>query len=122
MTPVSRLLLAALGGIYIMKFVVLAMRRRQIQFAGLAAFVLFWPGVVPDRFFRTRPGQAIDAGRFLAAWARLIAGVVSIVLLAVWAGNIPDSILGLAGMAALLLTLHLGLCDVLPWLLRWAGF
>ncbi len=28
----------------------------------------------------------------------------------------------LAGIAALLLTIHLGICDLLPWLLRWAGF
>src|SRR4029077_14337697 len=35
---------------------------------------------------------------------------------------IPDRILGLPGIAALLLTIHLGIGDLLPWLLRWAGF
>ena len=49
-------------------------------------------------------------------------GAASIVLLAVYAPRIPDRLLGLAGMAALLLTIHLGIGDLLPWLLRWAGF
>jgi alginate O-acetyltransferase complex protein AlgI len=49
-------------------------------------------------------------------------GTLSIVLLAVYAPHIPDQLLGLAGIAALLLTIHLGICDLLPWLLRWAGF
>jgi len=49
-------------------------------------------------------------------------GAVSIVLLAVYAQDIPDRWLGLAGVAALLLTIHIGMFDLLPWLLRWAGF
>jgi len=105
-----------------LKILVLLTRRRPIAPAGLAAFLFAWPGVIPDKFRVRRPPEAIDPVRFLAAWARLVAGAVSIVLLAVYAPLIPERILGVAGIAALLLTLHLGLGDLLPWLWRWAGF
>jgi alginate O-acetyltransferase complex protein AlgI len=52
----------------------------------------------------------------------MVLGAVSIVLLAVYAPRIPESALDLAGVAAILVTLHLGICDLLPWVLRWAGF
>jgi alginate O-acetyltransferase complex protein AlgI len=31
-------------------------------------------------------------------------------------------VLGLAGIGIILITFHLGICDLLPWFLRWAGF
>jgi alginate O-acetyltransferase complex protein AlgI len=122
MAPALRLLLASLGAIYVLKGAALALRPGPITVPGLAAFLLVWPGVIPDCFCERRPAQTIEAGRFLAAWARMVLGAVSIVLLAVYAPHISDHLLGLAGVAAVLLTIHLGICDVLPWLLRWAGF
>jgi alginate O-acetyltransferase complex protein AlgI len=122
MTPFARLLLATGGGIFALKGVALATRRRAGVSFGLAAFLFAWPGVIPDRFATRRRGEVIDAGRFLAAWARLFVGVLSVLLLSIFADRIPESVLGLAGVAALLLTIHLGICDLLPWLLRWAGF
>jgi alginate O-acetyltransferase complex protein AlgI len=89
---------------------------------GLCAFVFAWPGVIPDWFRQRQPAQTIEPVRFLGAWARMALGAASIVLLAVYAPRIPDRRLGLAGVAALLLTVHLGIGDLLPWLLRWAGF
>ena len=50
------------------------------------------------------------------------AGLVAITLLTVFAPSIPEQVLGLAGVAAILFALHLGLCDLLPWFLGWAGF
>ena len=122
MTPTLRLLLASAGAIYVLKAVALAMRRGPATATGLASFLFAWPGVTPESFRERRPAQAIEPVRFLAAWARMGLGALSIVLLAVYAPHIPDSILGIAGIAALLLTIHLGICDVLPWLLRWVGF
>jgi alginate O-acetyltransferase complex protein AlgI len=49
-------------------------------------------------------------------------GTTCVALLAIYAPEIPDAVLGLAGIAALLLTIHLGICCMLPWLLRWARF
>src|SRR5262249_19988847 len=46
----------------------------------------------------------------------------TVVLMAIFAPQIPDPVLGMAGVAALLVTIHLGICDLLPWMLRWAGF
>ena len=122
MTPALRLLLASLGGIYVVKAVALSTRRGPGTAIGLIAFLFAWPGVIPDYFRPRRPAQTIQPARFLSAWARTAAGAVSIVLLAVYAPRIPDWILGLAGVAAFLLTIHLGVGDLIPWLLRWAGF
>jgi alginate O-acetyltransferase complex protein AlgI len=122
MTPALRLLLATLGSIYALKAFALATRRGPRSAAGLSAFLCAWPGVIPDYFRSRRPAQTIEPGRFLAAWVRMALGAASIVLLAVYTPRIPDRLLGLSGVAALLLTIHLGICDLLPWLLRWAGF
>jgi hypothetical protein len=122
MTPAQRLLVGSLGAIYVLKAIALAIRRGPHTATGLAMFLFAWPGVIPDYFRERQPAQAIEPVRFLAAWARMALGASSIVLLAVYAPHIPDRLLGLAGIAALLLTIHLGICDLLPWLLRWAGF
>jgi alginate O-acetyltransferase complex protein AlgI len=122
MQPWTRLLLATVGGIYLIKVLALAVRYRAGNATGLATFLFAWPGVIPAHFVRSGSAQPIDAGRFLAAWLRFIAGLSSVVLLAIYAGRISEPLLSLAGLAALILTLHLGICDLLPWLLRWAGF
>jgi hypothetical protein len=121
-TSISCLLLVAVGGIYLLKIVALAIRRGQVTATGLAVFLFGWPGVIPEYFRVRHQAQTIDPARFLAAWIRTALGAVSVVLLAVYAPRIPEWLLGLAGTAALLLTIHLGLCDLLPWVLRWAGF
>jgi alginate O-acetyltransferase complex protein AlgI len=122
MQPAVRLFLAALGGILVLKVAALAARPARASPSGLLAFFLGWPGVVPDRF-RTR-GHVIpiEPAPFLSAWARMFSGGTLILLLAAFATRIPGRLLGLAGIPPLLLTLHLGICDLLPWLLRWAGF
>ena len=122
MAPTLRLLLASLGAIYVLKAVALSRRLRPIGATGMLVFLFAWPGVIPDSFRERRPAQLIEPGRFLAAWARMALGAASVVLLAVAAPRIPDQLLGLTGIAALLLTVHLGIGDLLPWLLRWAGF
>jgi len=122
MTPALRLVLTSAGAIYVLKGVALAMRRGPATTAGLAAFLFAWPGVTPESFRERRQAITIEPVRFLAAWERMGLGVLSIALLAVYAPFIPNQVLGLAGIAALLLAIHLGICDVLPWLLRWAGF
>ncbi|MBI3720931.1 MAG: hypothetical protein HY248_00130 [Fimbriimonas ginsengisoli] len=121
MSPASRLLLATLGPIYLLKIASVT-RLGRLKPAGLAVFLFAWPGVVPDHFRSRSPAQDIDPSRFLRAWIRTVAGAIAILLLAIYAPRMPDPVLGLAGIAAILLTLHLGVADLLPWLLRWAGF
>ena len=121
MTSGERLVLASAGGIFALKLVGL-WRRPRPHGIGLLAFLLAWPGVLPDRFRKRENSRPIDARQFLEAWARMAMGAVAIALLAIAAPHIPDGVLGLAGVAAILLTVHLGVCDLLPWLLRWAGF
>src|SRR5262245_32728176 len=112
----------AFGGIYALKLIGLMTRARPETAIGLAAFLFGWPGVIPEHFTRRVPAQIIEPRRFFAAWTRTAAGAVSIVLLAVYAQRIPQQFLGLAGTAAILLTVHLGICDLLPWFWRWVGF
>jgi hypothetical protein len=120
--PLLRLLLATVGMSYALKTVALATRHRPMSATGLLVFLFAWPGVIADAFGKRRVAQNIEPLRFLAAWARTVVGAASVILLAVYAPCISDGILGLAGIAALLLTVHLGIGDLLPWLLRWAGF
>jgi len=100
----------------------LATRRRSLSIRGYVLFLFAWPGVVPDCFAKREPARSIDASEFLAAWARMSAGIAFILALAVSAPRLSDAVLGLAGTAALLLALHLGIASLLPWLIRWAGF
>src|SRR5437763_593444 len=122
MTPGARHAAATLGAIYTLKGIALGTRRCPGGKTGLALFLFAWPGVIPDCFRERRPAQSIEPGEFLGAWFRMAARAASILLLAVYASQLSDTVLGLAGIAALLLTLHLGIAGVLPWLVRWVGF
>lgn len=122
MAPFPRLLLASAGAIYLLKIITLTTRRAPTTRTGLLVFLFAWPGVIPDSFRERRPAEIMEPARFLAAAARMALGASSTVLLAVYARRMPDLVLGMAGTAALLLTFHLGVVDLLPWLLRWAGF
>jgi len=122
MTPAARLLLASAGLLYVLKAAALATRRAPPTVTGRLAFLFAWPGVVPDCFRDRGTPQVVDPVRFLAAWSRMVLGAVWVVALAICAPYLSDSLVGLAGLAALLLAFHFGLADLLPWLLRWAGF
>jgi alginate O-acetyltransferase complex protein AlgI len=108
--------------LFAIKAIALIVRRGPATVSRLAIFLFAWPGVIPDYFRERQSAHEIEPARFLGAWARMAIGAVSIVLLAVYAPQIPAPFLGLAGVAAILLTIHLGVCDLLPWLLRWGGF
>src|SRR2546428_12775782 len=97
MSPALRLLLAAVGAIYALKAVALAIRPGPKTATGLAVFLFAWPGVIPSYFRDRQLGQTIEPARFLAAWARMALGAVSIVLLAVHIQDIPGRLLGFAG-------------------------
>src|SRR5262245_51319430 len=111
-TPPIRLLLATVGAIYVLKAVGLAKRHRPNTRTGLLVFLFAWPVVIPDCFRDRKTPQIIDPVRFLTAWARMALGVTSIVVLAACAPSISDRVLGVAGLAGLLLTIHLGICDL----------
>src|SRR5260370_29065283 len=98
MTPNIRLLLASLGAIWVLKAVSLVTRRRPSTATGLAVFLFAWPGVIPDHFRERQSAQAIDPLRFLAAWARMLLGAGSVILLAVYAPRVSGHLLGLAGI------------------------
>ena len=118
----TNFLIAVLGGIYCLKLLALWKRRNRMSRIGIAAFLFAWPGVVPETFAQRGAPRIVNAGRFLAAWTRMLLGFAAILLIAVYAPRIPEPALGLAGIAAILLAIHLGFGDLLPWLLRWAGF
>lgn len=122
MTPTLRLLIASIGAIFLIKAAILIFRRGPYSPTGLALFLFAWPGVIPHHFQTPQTPQPIDPISFLNAWARMALGALSVILLAVYAPQLPNHFLGLAGTAAILLTIHLGICDLLPWLHRWAGF
>jgi Membrane bound O-acyl transferase family len=122
MTPALRLLLASAGLLAVLKLLVLARRPTFPGPVGLCAFLFVWPGIIPEAFRKRQPSQIIEAAAYLSAWARMVLGLVSILLLAIYAPRIPEPALGAAGIAALLLAAHLGIGCLLPWWMRGAGF
>ena len=122
MGPGAKLAAATIGAIYVLKIAALVMRGRPGGVSGWVAFLCAWPGINPEWFRQRREAASIDAGEFLGAWFRMVAGLAAIVGLAIYAPRISDTVLGLAGVGALILAVHLGVGGVLPWLVRWAGF
>lgn len=119
MSPAERLLLASLWMLYMLKGVVLLGRPpRELPLPGLLLYAALWPGMDPAPF-RARGACNPDGARlFVRGWVVMLAGLAAVAGLA-W--RLPPG-LGWAGIAALLVTVHLGYSDVLTGALRLLGY
>lgn len=122
MTPGWRLFLATFGLLWAIKSLVVWRKRPGLRPFAWLAYFLVWPGVDPAPFRIHHPEEGASPRRFFRGWLCLWMGLLSILTLAILAPSISAPTLGLAGIAALLLTIHLGIGEVLPWALRWIGF
>jgi alginate O-acetyltransferase complex protein AlgI len=88
----------------------------------LALFLTIWPGVRTEPFtLRQRPDP--DGLRVVAQGAATaLLGLACWVALAHAAAGLPRGVVGWLGVFVVLLTLHLGLSDVVSGGLRWAGY
>lgn len=90
--------------------------------AGLLLYAYLWPGVDPKPF-RQRQGLDEEATRwFVFGFPTMCVGIAALGMLALNSELLSRSVLGLAGIAALLTIVHLGYSDVLSSALRLAGF
>lgn len=121
MTPAERLLLASLWMLYMLKAVVLlGLPREALPLPGLLVYAALWPGMDPAPFARRGPSDPSGAALFVQGWVTMLAGLSAVGALALWLP--PPGVLGWAGLAALLVTVHLGYSDVLTGALRLVGF
>lgn len=120
MTPAERLLLASLWMLYLLKAVVLlGLPRQALPLPGLLVYAALWPGMDPGPFRARGPSDPAGAALFVRGWVTMLVGLAAVAALAFW---LPAGLLGWAGLAALLVTVHLGYSDVLTGALRLAGF
>jgi hypothetical protein len=66
--------IAVVGGVYFLKVLALWKQRGRMTLSGMLAFLFAWPGVVPQAFVNRGAAEIVDAGRFLAAWTRMMLG------------------------------------------------
>ena len=121
MTPGWRLFLSTFGLLWFLKLVILARCGAKPSLP----YLLLWPGMDPTPFLSERhtdSPQAIEPRAFLKGWMRMIVGLACVIGIALGSHRLSDLLIGWVGIAALLLMIHLGVAEVLPWLLRWCGW
>lgn len=124
--PGERLLLSTVGMLYLLKGAILLRRSAQdvrgFDRWGLLLYLSVWPGMNPAPFRTRQPNDVNDGTPFVRGVVRAGCGVAGIVLLSLVLPFLPTNLAGMLGIAALLLTVHFGYAEALPWLLRWAGY
>ncbi len=89
---------------------------------GFLIYLSVWPGFDAEPFTKRAPGMTLDAGRFIRGYVLMLAGLVGGTALAYWWHGIPAAARGVLALATIMMTVHLGYCDVLSSLMRWAGY
>lgn len=128
LSPVERLFLSTVLMIGLIKCAV-ALRRPLAEVCGFSRlgcllYFSIWPGM-ELRGFAQRVAWApdVDAARALFQGAACcVLGVCALSLLSWFAPALSPVFLGWAGIAALLCAVHFGIGEMLPWLMRLAGF
>lgn len=126
LTPLERLLVCSLWLLYCLKgWSLLKIPRAELKtysIVGLLLFAYVWPGVDP-RAFKSRGKSDEDAAKWYAyGFPTMCLGIAVALLLALKSEQMCESRLGLAGVMAILLTVHFGYSDILSSLVRLAGF
>jgi hypothetical protein len=114
--PWPRAMWATLGLLYALKASVLLNRAPTRPSLGLALYLSVWPGMDPEPLLQPRrPVENWHHG-FVGGWVRMVAGGATLVALAITHRS------GWLGVAAMLLTVHLGYATVLTCALRGLGY
>lgn len=126
LAPGERLLLSSVGLLYLLKGTVLLRRSREsvagFDRVGLLLYLTIWPGMEPGPFRKRQVIDLSDGTQFVRGAVGMASGIALGVLLALTLPFLPPTVAGLLGIAALLLTVHFGYAEALPWVLRWAGY
>lgn len=127
MNPAERLLIAFPAMLFALKGALLLARYSAneigaFQKSGLLTYMSVWPGFDPEPFRKRQPVADLEASRFARGYLLMLIGLLTVVLLSYFHSMIPPFVSGAAGLLGIMLTVHLGYCDVLSSLLRWAGW
>ena len=126
LSPGARIFCSCAGLIYLLKGCVL-LRRPQREIAaynpiGLLIYGTIWPGMEPGAF-KARQAVDVSDGRLFMRGAVCAAfGIVVLAGTSLFLPLLPPLVAGLLGISAFLLMVHFGAGEMLPWLLRWAGW
>lgn len=124
--PGARLLFASAGLLYLLKGTVLLRQSRDAVAAynrfGLMLYLTVWPGMDAAPFRIRQTLDVNDGTPFIRGAVCVALGVALGVGVALILPFVGATVAGFLGIAALLLTVHFGYAEALPWLVRWAGF
>jgi hypothetical protein len=118
MTPGWRLFVATFGLLWLLKSWTLIRTGTRPS----VVYLLLWPGMNPLAAASTAASRRIDPQAFLRGWARMFAGLGALLGVALLSERMPEAVVGWAGIGAMLLAIHFGFAEILPWLLRWCGY
>jgi hypothetical protein len=117
-----KLLASSLLFLYVMKGSVLLVSGAKLPRTSLLLFMSIWPGMKPSDLLEKRPPSAQAAKGFVGGLLACYLGVASILALSLSYPNVPASLVGWLGIAALLTTVHFGFAQVLTAMVRLAGW
>lgn len=124
--PEARLLGSSLWLLYWIKgWALLGQPRTAVKEAsplGLLLYAYLWPGIDPRPFYRQQDSEPNAARWFVYGFPTMALGVLGGLLLAVWAPCLSGPALGMAGVMAVLVTIHLGTSDVISAAVSLLGF
>jgi alginate O-acetyltransferase complex protein AlgI len=89
--------------------------------ADVAAYFLAWPGMDPAAFLQRGAAVLPDCSRMLGAAARIVCGIMLIVLIVPRLRNEHPTVAGAIGMTGLILVLHFGAFDLMSVIWRTRG-
>ena len=121
--PAVRLLLSSLVLLYFVKASAVLALEPPARPAGIGALLYHtvWPGISALGLINREVPLPDSGRRFKRGYAKFLLGLTACALLAWNADRIPATLLGGAGIAALLLTVHLGFSDMLTSLFQCQG-
>ena len=126
LSPGERLLGSCAGLLFLLKACVL-LRRPQAEIAaysplGLLIYGTIWPGMEPGPFKARQTCDVSDGRPFMRGAVCAAFGIVLLFGTSLFLPLLPQRAAGLLGIGAFLLMVHFGAGEMLPWLLRWAGW
>lgn len=126
LSPAVKLLLAFPAVLLSLKASLLLLKTSRAQCIeyrfGTLIYLSVWPGFDVEPFLKARQPQELEPSRFTRGYVLMSAGLVAAICLSIFWPHLAAGVGGLAGIAVIITTVHLGYCDVLSSLLMWAGY
>ena len=119
-----RLFMSSAVLLYFVKMSAVLTMEPQLRPRGLGALLYHsvWPGVSGAGLHSLADPQRDSGARFRRGYAKFLVGISACVVLSWFSLSLSPAVVGALGIAALLLTVHLGFSDMLTGLLQCQGW